>query len=103
MKRLKHYWSCCINYKTRIQASFIVGLLSSPSVSFAQDLQGVINNTVTYLRGGTARAVGILCIIITGYLCLARQVFPKESFMMVLVGMGLIFGSASIYSTLIGM
>lgn len=103
MKRLKHHWNRCVHYKTRIQASLIVGLLSSPSVSSAQDLEGVINNTVSYLRGGTARAVGILCIMITGYLCLARQVFPKESFMMVLVGMGLIFGSASLYSTLIGM
>lgn len=103
MKRLKHYWSRFMNNKDRVKAGVMIGLVSSPSVVFAQDLQGVIDNTVMYLQGGTARAVGILCIVITGYLCLARQVFPKESFMMVLVGMGLIFGSTSLYSTLIGM
>lgn len=102
MKRLKHYWSRCINYKILIQTSFIVGLLSNPSVSFAQDIEGVINNAAMYLQGRTARAFGILCIIIIGYLCLARQVFPKESFMMVLLGLGVIFGSASLYGILIG-
>ncbi|WP_373443278.1 hypothetical protein ABXK18_00050 [Legionella pneumophila 130b] len=40
--------------------------------------------------------------MIAGYLCLARQKFPKEYFVMILVGMGIIFGGSSLYSTLIG-
>ena len=104
MKRLKHYWTRSVHYMKCMQTRVVLGLLAGyPGVSSAQDIQGVINNTVTYLRGGTARAAGILGIIIAGYLCLARQTFPKEYFMMLLVGMGLIFGSASLYNTLIGM
>ena len=103
MKRLKKHWTNRASTKTRsVQEALILALLSFPGVSSAQDLQGIINNTVEFLRGGTARGVGVLCVIITGYLCLARQTFPKEYFMMVLIGMGLIFGSAGLYRTLIG-
>lgn len=73
-----------------------------PSISQAQTIESIINRTITYLQGGLARTVGIFCIIIAGYLCLARQKFPKEYFVMILVGMGLIFGGSSLYSTLIG-
>lgn len=80
---------------------FLVMLLS-PSLSHAQSIESIINRTITYLQGGLARTVGILCIIIAGYLCLARQQFPKEYFIMILVGMGIIFGGSSLYSALIG-
>ena len=103
MNRLKRVWTHGVHYMTRLQTQLVFGLLTYPCVSSAQDLEGIINNAVVFLRGGTASAAGVLCIAITGYLCLVRQTFPKEYFMMVLVGMGLIFGSASIYNTLIGM
>ncbi|HAT9621341.1 TPA: hypothetical protein JBD38_13280 [Legionella pneumophila subsp. pneumophila] len=73
-----------------------------PSLSHAQSIESIINRTINYLQGGLARTVGVFCIIITGYLCLARQKFPKEYFVMILVGMGIIFGGSSLYSTLIG-
>ena len=73
-----------------------------PSISQAQSIESIINRTITYLQGGLARTVGVFCIIIAGYLCLARQKFPKEYFVMILVGMGIIFGGSSLYSTLIG-
>lgn len=73
-----------------------------PSISHAQSIESIINRTTTYLQGGLARTVGVFCIIIAGYLCLARQKFPKEYFIMILVGMGIIFGGSSLYSTIIG-
>ncbi|MDP3704612.1 MAG: TrbC/VirB2 family protein [Legionellaceae bacterium] len=76
--------------------------LLAPSLSHAQGIESIINRTITYLQGGLARTVGIFAIIIAGYLCLARQKFPKEYFVMILVGMGIIFGGSSLYSALIG-
>lgn len=76
--------------------------LLMPALSHAQSIESIINRTTSYLQGGLARTVGIFCIIISGYLCLARQKFPKEYFIMILVGMGIIFGGSSLYSTLIG-
>ncbi|MFO8701732.1 TrbC/VirB2 family protein [Legionella pneumophila serogroup 2] len=73
-----------------------------PTLSHAQSIESIINRTINYLQGGLARTVGVFCIIIAGYLCLARQKFPKEYFVMILVGMGIIFGGSSLYSTLIG-
>jgi type IV secretion system protein VirB2 len=76
--------------------------LMLPAVSQAHSIENIINRTIIYLQGGLARTIGIFCIIIAGYLCLARQKFPKEYFVMILVGMGLIYGSSSLYATLIG-
>ncbi|HAT9038847.1 hypothetical protein DM455_10845 [Legionella pneumophila] len=73
-----------------------------PTFSHAQSIESIINRTINYLQGGLARTVGVFCIIIAGYLCLARQKFPKEYFVMILVGMGIIFGGSTLYSTLIG-
>lgn len=73
-----------------------------PAVSEAKTIESIINRTITYLQGGLARTVGIFCIIIAGYLCLALQKFPKEYFVMILIGMGIIFGGSTLYSTLIG-
>lgn len=73
-----------------------------PSISQAQTIESILNRTIGYLQGGLAKIVAILCIIIAGYLCLARQKFPKEYFIMILVGMGIIFGGSTLYSTLIG-
>jgi type IV secretion system protein VirB2 len=84
------------------EAYLVLACCMLPSVSQAQNIESIINRTITYLQGGLARTVGIFCIIIAGYLCLARQKFPKEYFIMILVGMGIIFGGSSLYSTLIG-
>ncbi|GGI82625.1 TrbC/VirB2 family protein [Legionella impletisoli] len=86
------------NFKARL----LLLLLLSPSITHAQSIESIINRTINYLQGGLARTVGIFCIIISGYLCLVRQKFPKEYFVMILVGLGIIYGGASLYSTLIG-
>lgn len=80
---------------------FLIIAALIPSISYAQSIEGIINHTVSYLQGGLARTIGILCIIVSGYLCLFKQRFPKEYFMMILVGMGLIYGSSALYGTLI--
>lgn len=96
MKRLHKYATSLSN----LYLTAVCCLL--PSVSQAQSIESIINRTINYLQGGLARTVGVFCIIIAGYLCLARQKFPKEYFIMILVGMGIIFGGSSLYSTLIG-
>lgn len=73
-----------------------------PCASQAQSIESIINRTTHYLQGGLARAVGVACIIVAGYLCLYRQKFPKEYFSMILVGLGIIFGGSTLYNTLIG-
>jgi type IV secretion system protein VirB2 len=73
-----------------------------PCASHAQSIESIINRTTHYLQGGLARSVGVMCIIIVGYLCLYRQKFPKEYFSMILVGLGIIFGGSTLYNTFIG-
>jgi len=96
MRRLKSWQQCTGNLY------LMAVCLMVPSISQAQSIESIINRTITYLQGGLARTVGIFCIIIAGYLCLALQKFPKEYFVMILVGMGIIFGGSSLYSTIIG-
>ena len=92
-----------IHSPRRLQNLYWVVVCSMvPSISQAQSIESIINRTITYLQGGLARTVGVFCIIIAGYLCLALQKFPKEYFVMILVGMGIIFGGSSLYSTIIG-
>ncbi|MGL6030069.1 MAG: TrbC/VirB2 family protein [Legionella sp.] len=79
--------------------SIVCSLL--PVTSHAQSIESIIDRTVAYLQGSLARAIGVLCIIIAGYLCLYRQKFPKEYFSMILVGLGIIFGGSTLYTTLI--
>jgi len=91
------------NWPQRTQNLYWLAVcMMMPSISQAQSIESIINRTITYLQGGLARTVGVFCIIIAGYLCLALQKFPKEYFLMILVGMGIIFGGSSLYSTLIG-
>ncbi|HAT1757192.1 TPA: TrbC/VirB2 family protein [Legionella pneumophila] len=75
----------------------VCGLL--PATSHAKSIEGIIDSAARYLQGGLARSVGVLCIIIAGYLCLYRQRFPKEYFSMILVGLGIIFGGSTLYNT----
>jgi type IV secretion system protein VirB2 len=90
------------NRLRQLKAHLVCCCLLAPSLSHAQTIETIVNRTIAYLQGSLARAIGIFCIIIAGYLCLARQRFPKEYFVMILVGMGVIFGGSSLYSTLIG-
>ncbi|MBA2649918.1 MAG: TrbC/VirB2 family protein [Legionella sp.] len=73
-----------------------------PQASHAASIEGILRNTIKYLQGPVAKSVGVAAIIISGYLCLAKQKLPKETFVMILVGMGIIFGGSSLYNTLIG-
>ncbi len=88
--------------KRKAMTYLLLATFLFPAVSEAKTIESIINHTVTYLQGGVARSLGVLCIIVTGYLCLALQKFPKESFVMVLIGLGFIFGGSTLYSTLIG-
>lgn len=62
----------------------------------------VIDKATEYLQGGLARSVGVAAIVIAGYLCIAKQMFPKMYFMMILIGLGFIFGASTLYSTFVG-
>ena len=77
-------------------------LSSLPLTARATSVESVLNNAHTYLSGSVARSAGIVAIVVAGYLCIAQQRIPKQTFLMILVGFGLIFGADSLYSTLIG-
>lgn len=73
----------------------------NPTFSYALDIETIVNRTTSYLQGGLARSMGVLTIVVCGYLCLAQNRFPKQYFILVLLGMGLIFGASALYSRLI--
>ncbi len=85
-----------------VNLSVLSFLFMLPGSSHATTIQSVIDKSVTYLQGGLAKSIGVGAIVISGYLCIAKQKFPKEYFMMILVGLGLIFGASSLYSTMAG-
>ena len=76
--------------------------LTAPGVTHAASIETVLNNGVKLLQGPIAKGVGLMAIIGSGYLCLARNKLPKEQFVMILVGLGIIFGGTSLYSALVG-
>lgn len=85
----------------RLKTRFFNALLALallPSSSFAASISSVIDNAVDYLQGTLARSVGVMSIAIAGYLCIGKQMFPKMYFIMILVGLGLIFGAAELYA-----
>lgn len=86
----------------RVQGYCLATLLMNPSLSHAQSIESILARTTSYLQGGVARGLGILAIVVAGYLCVVRQKFPKEYFMMILVGLGIIFGGSSLYNSLVG-
>ncbi|HDS3856750.1 TPA: TrbC/VirB2 family protein [Legionella pneumophila] len=83
-------------------AWLLLFLLAHPEASHAASIERILNNTIRYLQGPIAKSVGLAAIVISGYLCIAKQKLPKETFVMILVGMGIIFGGSSLYNTLIG-
>jgi len=86
----------------RINLKVLSFLFILPGASHATTIQSVIDKATNYLQGGLAKSLGVGAIVISGYLCIAKQKFPKEYFMMILVGLGLIFGATSLYSTVAG-
>lgn len=65
-------------------------------------IETIINKVTTYLQGGVARGAGLLAIIGAGYLTLFAQKMPKENFMYILIGLGVIFGGSSLYNAWVG-
>ena len=90
---------------TQALQSVIAGIvfqLVSASSAYAIDPESIIRNTTSYLQGSLARAMGVLTIVVCGFLCIRMQKLPKSTFIAILVGFGLIFGASSLYSRLIG-
>ncbi|EEZ95955.1 TrbC/VirB2 family protein [Legionella longbeachae] len=96
MKKLINKLTCKINNRV------FLALALAPTSTFAASIESILNNTVRFLQGPVAKAVGLVAIVGTGYLCIAQQKLPKERFVMILVGLGIIFGGSSLYSLLIG-
>lgn len=90
------------NRVTRIKKTGVLFLIAAPSLSYAATIESILNKGVSFLQGPVARAAGILAIVGSGFLCLYKQQLPKDQFVMILVGLGIIFGGSSLYSSLIG-
>lgn len=88
--------------KQNINHRVLLTLTLAPTPTFAASIESILNNTVRFLQGPVAKAVGLIAIVGTGYLCIAQQKLPKERFVMILVGLGVIFGGSSLYSLLVG-
>lgn len=90
--------------KTRQRLSgAALGLLTAPTVMHAAtSIESILDKTNSYLSGSLARSFGLLVIVVSGYLCIAQQRLPKDTFMRILIGLGIIFGASTIYTTLIG-
>jgi type IV secretion system protein VirB2 len=86
----------------QFNTSLLIPLFIIPQASHAATIESILNKTISYLQGPVAKSVGLASIIVSGYLCIAKQKLPKETFVMILVGMGIIFGGSSLYNTLIG-
>jgi len=97
---LKKVQQVCKKVAVKI-TDIAVFMVVLPQVSFAADVGSIIDKATGYLQGGLARSIGVGAIVVAGYLCLAKQMFPKMYFMMVLVGLGLIFGAAGLYDTFV--
>jgi type IV secretion system protein VirB2 len=65
-------------------------------------ITSILDKLVGILQGDIAKCVGLIAVVGSGYLCIFKQQFPKEQFLLTLVGLGVVFGSSSIYSSLVG-
>ena len=93
-----------LTMKTPLRAltsALSMALITLPLDSHATSVETVLNRAATFLGGPLAKSVGVVVLIGAGYLCLVQQKFPKEQLAMVLVGLGIIFGAASLYGSLI--
>ncbi|HHX8430823.1 TPA: TrbC/VirB2 family protein [Legionella pneumophila] len=85
-----------------VNEMLLLVLCTVPSASHAASIETILRKSATYLQGPVAKGAGLLAILGTGYLTLFTQKMPKEQFVMILVGLGIIFGGSSLYSSLIG-
>lgn len=65
-------------------------------------ITSILDKLVGILQGEIAKSIGLIAVVGSGYLCIFKQRFPKEQFLLTLIGLGVVFGSSSIYSTLVG-
>ena len=86
----------------RINHWLVIAFFVLPTPTFAASIESIINNATRFLQGTLAKAVGVVVIVASGYLCIAKQKLPKEQFAMILIGLGIIFGGSSLYNTLVG-
>lgn len=90
------------NRLDQCNAGLLMLLLTLPNASHATSIESILGKTHQYLSGSIARSFGLVVIVVSGYLCIAQQRLPKDTFVRILIGLGIIFGANSLYSTLIG-
>lgn len=86
----------------RIKNGLLIGVCLMPYTAHATSIESILTKSTTFLQGSLARSAGVVAIICSGYVTLVMQKMPKEQFIMILLGLGIIFGGSSLYSTLIG-
>lgn len=72
-----------------------------PLNSYATDVTSILQHTQSWLQGNVAKSVGIIAVIGCGYMCIFQQRLPKAQFLLVLVGLGVVFGASSLFGTLV--
>jgi len=103
VKKLKKKMTALKGSLGHIKQYGFLSLLMVPGVGHATaSIDSVLGKGLGILQGPLAKGVGVMAIVGSGYLCLARNKLPKEQFVMILVGLGIIFGGSSLFTTLTG-
>lgn len=84
-----------------LYSALCCSLVALPTTSHATNVTSVLDRAANFLTGQVAKSVGVVVLIGAGYTCLILQKFPKEQLAMILVGLGIIFGAAALYSALV--
>ncbi len=77
----------------------LIFLAAFPTLACA-DVSRTLNNFLSYLTGDVGKVVACLAIVSVGFACFALGKLPKSYVIAVVVGIGLIFGSAALVNTL---
>ena len=102
VKKLKKKMTALKTPISHIKKYGALSLLMVPGVGHATaSIDSVLTKGLDILQGSVARGVGVLAIVGSGYLCLARNKLPKEQFVMILVGLGVIFGGSDLLDALV--
>jgi len=102
VKKLKKKMTALKGSLGHIKQYGFLSLLLVPGVGHAAaSIDSVLTQGLDLLQGQVARGVGVLAIVGSGYLCLARNKLPKEQFVMILVGLGIIFGGSDLLNALL--
>jgi type IV secretory pathway VirB2 component (pilin) len=56
----------------------------------------ILQQIIDYLTGDLARLVGVLVVVVAGYLLLGTQQIQKMTFVYIVAGMGLILGGSTL-------